>query len=47
MRWLIEQPCWVLHRLWWLPVWNRSLLLCCPIQWACSKFPKFERWYWK
>src|SRR5687768_4852376 len=46
MRWLIERPCWLLHRMWGIPVWNRSLFLNCPIAWACYRFPKFERWYW-
>lgn len=44
---VIEAPCWVLHRLWWLPIWNRSLLLNCPIAWACNRSARFAAWYWQ
>jgi hypothetical protein len=46
MRRLLELPCWLLHRMWSVPVWNRSVFLNCPITWACHRFPRFERWYW-
>jgi hypothetical protein len=44
---LLGAVCWVLHRLWWLPIWNRSALLACPIAWACSRSLRFDRWYWQ
>lgn len=47
MRRLVEVPCVVLHRLWWVPYWNQSLFLCCPIQAMCSRSPKFAAWYWE
>jgi hypothetical protein len=33
--------------MWGVPVWGRSEFLGCPIQWACARYPKFEKWYWE
>lgn len=46
MRWVLDMVCRAAHHLWWIPVWNGVHFLTCPIGWACSKFPSFERWYW-
>lgn len=43
---VVVAPCWVLHRLWWLPIWNRSALLTCPIAWACRRSERFAAWFW-
>lgn len=46
MRRLVELPCAVLHRLWWLPIWNQSALLACPISWLTSHSVRFRHWFW-
>lgn len=46
MRALIEAPCWLFHRLWWVPLWNQSHFLVCPISWACHHSKRFDRWFW-
>lgn len=47
LRWLVELPCVVLHRMWWVPGWNRSAWLGCPLAAAHSRYPRFAHWYWK
>lgn len=44
---VVNLPCVVLHRLWWVPVWNRSYFLSCPVAWACSRSKRFAEWYWE
>lgn len=46
-RTLVELPCMILHRTWWIPIWNRSATLTCPISVACSKSPRFADWYFQ
>lgn len=43
---LIELPCAVLHRMWWVPLWNRSAFLSCPVSWMCNHSDQFRTWYW-
>lgn len=41
-------PCVILHRLWWVPVWNRSAFLACPLVVLTShRHPRIAAWYWK
>lgn len=47
MRWLLDVVCRVAHFFWWVPGWNRVHILTCPVGWACHRFPRFERWYWR
>lgn len=47
MRRLAELPCIILHRLWWVPLWNRSYLLSCPIGWLTSHSTRFRHWFWE
>lgn len=46
MRKLVELACRGLHHTWGWPVWNRSVLLTCPIMWACHRYPKFDAWFY-
>ena len=46
MRWAVNLLCLVLHRMWWVPLWNRSLFLACPGAWLASRSARFRRWYW-
>jgi hypothetical protein len=47
LRFIVIAPCPVLHRLWWVPIWNRSAFLSCPASWACNRWDWFRRWYWE
>lgn len=42
---IVEAPCMLAHRLWWVPLLNRSTLLTCPVAWLTSHSPRFARWY--
>lgn len=46
MRTLIERLCVPFHYTWWVPVWNRSYLLSCPVGWLSRHSPIFRRWFW-
>lgn len=47
LDWLVHLPCWFLHRMWRIPIWNRSTFLACPIAWLAYRSPRFDAWYWR
>lgn len=47
LRHLVQAPCVVLHRMWWIPGWNRSAWLTCPIAQLCHHSPRFNNWFWE
>lgn len=45
LLWLVEQPCWLFHRLWWVPGLNRTVLFTCPLNFALHRSRRFRVWY--
>ncbi len=45
-RWLVEKACSMFHSTWWIPGWNRSVFLSCPISWLTRRSARFDRWFW-
>lgn len=45
--WLMEAPCYVLHRSrWWNPFWHNTLIGSCFLNWLFHQWPKVEVWYY-
>lgn len=45
---LVSNACDALfHHLWWLPLWNRSAFLACPVSWFCNHSRRFDQWFWQ